>query len=60
MSEFTDLYRLRQDKRWRLKKIRKRASPEEYWKLKDEIDEIGRKLDDIIKTEGKCYPKKKN
>lgn len=53
MSEFTDLYRLRQDKRWRLKKIRKRASPEEYWKLKDEIDEIGRKLDDIIKTEGK-------
>lgn len=51
MSEFTDLYRLRQSKRWKLKKIKKKASPEEYWRLKAEELAIGEKLDQIIKQE---------
>lgn len=53
MSEFIRLYQERQAKRWRLRKIKKKANPEEYWKLKDDIDEIGKQLDQIIKTEKK-------
>jgi hypothetical protein len=51
MSEYIRLYQERQAKRWRLKKIKKKASPEEYWALKDEIDALGVKLDEIIRND---------
>ena len=51
MSEFIRLYQERQAKRWRLRKIKKKANPEEYWKLKDEIDALGVRLDQIIKND---------
>lgn len=51
MSEYTDTYRARQDVRWRLKKIQKKASPDMYWKLKGEEEKLSLKLDEIIKKE---------
>lgn len=51
MSRFIELYQERQAKRWQLKKIKKRANPEDYWKLKGEIDGITLLMDEIIKRE---------
>lgn len=51
MSRFIELYQERQAKRWQLKKIKKRANPEDYWKLKGEIDQITEKLNQIIKDD---------
>lgn len=51
MSRFIELYQERQAKRWQLKKIKKRANPEDYWKLKGEIDGITLIMDEIIKKE---------
>jgi hypothetical protein len=51
MSEFTDIYRARQDIRWRLRKIKRKASPDVYWKLKGEEEQLSLKLDEIIKRE---------
>jgi hypothetical protein len=51
MSRFIELYQERQAKRWQLKKIKKRANPEDYWKMKGEIDGITLIMDEIIKKE---------
>ncbi len=51
MSRFIELYQERQAKRWQLKKIKKRANPEDYWKLKGEIYGMTLIMDEIIKKE---------
>lgn len=51
MSEYIRLYRLRQDKRWKLKSIKKKASPDKYWALKDEIDELSAQIEKLRKED---------
>lgn len=51
MSEYIRLYQERQAKRWQLKKVRRKVSPDKYWALKDEIDALGVKLDEIIRND---------
>lgn len=53
MSEYIRLYQERQAKRRLLKKIKKKASPDEYWALKGDIDEIGEQLNQIIKNDAR-------
>lgn len=51
MSEYIRLYRLRQDKRWKLKSIKKKSSPDKYWALKDEIDELSAQIEKLRKED---------
>lgn len=53
MSRFIELYQERQAKRWQLKKIKRKASPEEYWKLKGEEKVLTERMNAIIKAEKK-------
>lgn len=53
MSEYIRLYQERQAKRRLLKKVRRKVSPEKYWALKGEIDEIGEQLNQIIKNDAR-------
>jgi len=48
VSKFIDLYREKKSIQRRLRKIRKKADPKEYWALKAEEKEIDQKLNQII------------
>jgi len=49
MSEFIDLYREKKSVQRRLRLIRLKANPDEYWVLKDREKELDVKLNQIIK-----------
>jgi hypothetical protein len=53
MSEFLDLYREKNRIKRKLRLIRKKSNPDEYWALKSKERELDEKLNQIINQEKK-------